>query len=36
MGVDVSKYILSQNPRPEKIIKVVAPENSATLHLHHS
>ena len=34
MGVDMTPYLLSQHPRPNKIVKVVSHGNSANLHLH--
>ena len=36
LGVDLNQYIQSLSPRPEKITRIVAPDNAANLHLHHS
>ena len=36
MGVDVSKYVLSKNPRPDKIVRVIADDKAASLHLHRN
>lgn len=36
LGVDLNQYIQSLTPRPEKVTRIVAPDNSTNLHLHHS
>lgn len=35
LGVDLNQYIQALSPRPEKITRIVAPKNTANLHLHH-
>lgn len=34
MEVDVNSYILSQNPRPQKVVEVRTEKGAANLHLH--
>ena len=36
LSVDLDQIILSENPVPEKVIKVVATDNAANFHIHQS
>ncbi|XP_053403168.1 uncharacterized protein LOC128558278 [Mercenaria mercenaria] len=36
LGVDLNQYVQSLTPRPEKVTRIVAADNSTNLHLHHS
>lgn len=36
MGVDLSRYVLSQSARPDKVIRIVADDKAAVLHLHRN
>ena len=36
MGVSLTPYLISKNPKPEKITRVIASEGATNFHLHHS
>ena len=36
LGVDVNEYVLSQNPRPAKVIQVLGDGKAADFHLHQN
>ncbi|XP_070539342.1 uncharacterized protein [Ptychodera flava] len=37
MDVDITQYLLSRNPQPGKVVRVVAPDNNkAAIHFHQS
>jgi hypothetical protein len=36
LTIDLDQIVLSENPVPEKVIKVVATDNAANFHIHQS
>lgn len=36
LDVDMTQFVLSENPHPNKIIRIVGGEQAANLHLHQN
>ncbi|XP_077987770.1 uncharacterized protein LOC144442332 [Glandiceps talaboti] len=36
MDVNITEYLLSQNPQPAKVVRVIAPSNQAAVHIHQN
>ena len=36
LGVDLTEYLKSKNPRPDKVTRVVTDTDKADIHLHSS